>query len=69
MASWKITYHLKNGKELEGIWHGPEGSSDAVVRKLLQGDLNTFNGVRGKDDKSNLFVRNECVDAIDIRPM
>ena len=66
MYKWKVKYILKNGDHLIGYYHGPESKSDGVARRLLQGDLNTFNGLNGSDDKSNLLIRNECVAAIDI---
>ena len=67
MYNWKITYYLNNSTQLKGIYHGPEANSDAVARKLLQGDDRTFNGVRSEDDKGCLLVRNDSIDAIDIR--
>ena len=67
MYSWKITYYFNNSTQLKGIYHGPEANSEAVARKLLQGDGRTFNGVRSKDDAGMLLVRNDSIDAIDIR--
>ena len=67
MYRWKITYYLKNGTQLKGCYHGPEANTDAVARKLLMGDENTFNGIYDEGEAGTLLVRNDSIDAIDIR--
>lgn len=69
MYHWKLKYYLKNGTVIEGIYHGNEKDSGEVAKWLLNGDINSFNGCRGADDKSNLLVRNGEIAALDISVM
>lgn len=66
MYNWKITFYMKNGQTIKGIYHGEERNSDSVARKLLVGTDNTFCGCRGENDDSNLLVKIGEIAAADI---
>ena len=64
MYKWKIEYVLKNGERLLGEYCGPESDTGAVIKTLLAGDINTFNGCKSIDRKGTMAVRNSEVAAL-----
>lgn len=64
MYKWKIEYILKNGERLHGEYFGNERDSAGVIKTLLQGDLNTFNGCKNLKGTGTMCVRNGEIAAL-----
>lgn len=57
MYKWRIDIILKSGKEIAVYYQGNENTSNAVIKKVLDGDNNTFNGFGNEDGNKNIFVK------------
>lgn len=57
MYKWRIDIILKSGKEIAIYYKGYEATSDDVIKKVLKGDNNTFNGFSSEDETKNIFVK------------
>ena len=69
MYTWKVEVYLKNGNEMEALYHGPEAETGEVAKQLFKDDhLNTILDLRTKDDKATIFIRLNEIMAMEIRP-
>ena len=68
MYKWRIVFMFNNGKVIEGIHKSEEHNSGNVLREILGNGAKerTFFGLTDKQNKHNIIVCLENVDAIDI---
>lgn len=66
MYTWKIKVILNSGKELTMYYTGEENNSNDIVKKVVNGGDNTFNGFLSEDKKANILVKVSQIAAMEI---
>lgn len=68
MYKWDVMFLMKNGATVNGIYMGPETTSNDVATKMLIGDVNSFVGISALTNQTALFVRYGDIQACYISP-
>lgn len=69
MNEYEITYYLNSGNIIKGVYKGNESNTDLVMKKLFQGNVNSFTGLLNITKDANLLVKLGSVEAYIIKPV